>query len=226
VACDALVCTELARGGFTLNPLGPGSWDPLGSTLVVATGDIQAHFGHRLASVYAPVLVASFGSGSARIDIRWLYPGGSDKYYDNERSLLRARKVADAQLLTNDNITLPAAAKAKLLSGAVDPRLPQLIAALAYVHPLRIVDFVDQSPGGGPASLLRTVDLATAENGSHLAPAAYAGWIRGYTNGQRSQYRPAWSQLTLPNGQTVLRIGYRAPSPLSPNQASAPVTGF
>ena len=43
----------------------------------------------------------------------------------------------------------------------IDPRLPQLLAIMADSHPVRIVDFVNQSPGGGPASLLRSVDLAT-----------------------------------------------------------------
>ena len=58
-------------------PLGPGSNDPLGSALVVATGPIRAHFGTRLASVYAPAVIASFGSRTARIDIRLVYPGGA-----------------------------------------------------------------------------------------------------------------------------------------------------
>jgi hypothetical protein len=217
VACDAQVCADLASRGFpNLLTLGPGSNDPLGSDLVVATAAIRAQYGRQLASVYAPAVIASFGSGTSRIDIRLVYPGGTSKYRADERSALRARKAADAQLLTNRHIAVSAGARAQLLSGQVDPRLPPLIAAIAHTHPVRIVDFVDQSPGGGPASLLRSMDLASVDKTAHLTRAAYLSWIRNFVDAQQAQYRPAWSHLvTLRPGQVVLRIGYGAPSPLS-----------
>jgi hypothetical protein len=219
VSCDAQVCADLASKGFpsaNLLTLGPGSTDPLGSDLVVATAAIRAQYGGRLASAYAPVIIASFGSGNARIDIRWVIPGGTAEYRAVQRAALRARKAADAQLLTNRQVTLSATARAQLLGGDIDPRLPSLIAAMAAGHPVRIVDFVDQSPGGGPASLLRSVDLATAGRAAHLTGMAYLGWMRGFIDAQRAQNRPAWGQqVTLRTGQAVLRIGYGAPSPLS-----------
>jgi hypothetical protein len=219
VSCDAQVCTDLASRDFpsaNLLTLGPGSTDPLGSDLVVATGDIRAQYGGRLGAAYAPVIIASFGSGNARIDIRWVFPGGTVGYRTDQGAALRARKAADAQLLTNSQVTVSAAARAQLLSGDIDPRLPTLIIAMAAGHPVRIVGFVDQSPGGGPASLLRSVDLATAGRAAHLTRAAYLGWMRAFIDAQRAPYRPARSQpVTLRTGQAVLRIGYGAPSPLS-----------
>jgi len=95
-----------------------------------------------------------------------------------------------------------------------------LIAALANAHPLRVVDFGDQSPGGGPASLLRSVDLAAA-NRADLTPATTLTWIQAFTNAQRAEFRPTLSQVTLPTGNTVLRIEYGAPSPLSANQIAS-----
>jgi len=87
---------------------------------------------------------------------------------------------------------------------------------MAESHLVRIVDFIDQSPGGGPASLLRSVDLSTVDSTGHLTRAAYLGWMQAFIEAQRAQYRPASvQQVTLHNGQTVLRIGYGAPSPLS-----------
>jgi len=81
---------------------------------------------------------------------------------------------------------------------------------------LRIVDIASQSPGGGPASLLRWVDLATTVPAAHLTRAAYLGWIQAFIDAQRAEYRPAWAQqVMLSTGQAVLRIGYGAPSPLS-----------
>ena len=87
---------------------------------------------------------------------------------------------------------------------------------MAERHPVRIVDFVSQSPGGGPASLLRSVDLATMDSAAHLTGAAYLGWMQAFIDAQRAQYLPASAQpVTLSTGQAVLRIGYGAPSPLS-----------
>jgi len=218
VSCDPQLCGDLVSAGFpsaNVLALGPGSNDPLGSALVVATGPIRAHFGSRLASVYAPAVIASFGSKTARIDIRLVYPGGAVKYEADERTALPDRKTAGAQLLANSNIKASAAARAQLLSGDVDPRLPQLLAIMAGRHPVYIVDFAGQSPGGGPASLLRSVDLATVDGAAHMTSSAYLGWMQTFIDAQRAQYHPSVQQLPLNTGQTVLRIGFGAPSPLS-----------
>ena len=125
------------------------------------------------------------------------------------------RKEAGAQLLANSQIAASATARAQLLSGDIDPRLPDLLAIMAERHPVSIVDFVNQSPGGGPASLLRSVDLATVDSAAHLTGAAYLGWMQAFLGAQRAQYLPAWVQpVTLSTGQAVLRIGFGAPSPL------------
>jgi hypothetical protein len=215
VSCDAQVCADLASKGFPNPlPLGPASNDPLGSNLVVATATVRNQFGSRLA-VYAPAIIASFGRGNARIDIRWAYPGGAEAYRAARPAALRMRKAADAQLLTNSNIRLSATARAQLRSGQIDPRLPVLIATMAHARPVRIVDFATQSPGGGPASLLRSVDLASADSVAHLTRWAYVRWMRAFIHAQLPQFRPARSQqVTLADGQTVLRIEYAAPSPL------------
>jgi serine/threonine protein kinase len=218
VSCDSQLCGDLVSAGFpsaNVLSLGPGSNDPLGSALVVATGPIRAHFGSRLASVYAPAVIASFGSRTARIDIRLVYPGGAVRYRADERTALPDRKTAGVQLLANSNIKASAAARAQLLSGDVDPRLPQLLAIMAGRHPVHIVDFVSQSPGGGPASLLRSVDLATVDSAAHMTRSAYLGWMQTFIDAQRAQYHPSVRQVTLHTGQTVLRIGFGAPSPLS-----------
>ena len=217
VSCDPLFCGALVSAGFpsaNVLTLGPGSNDPLGSALVVATGPIRAHFGSRLASVYAPAVIASFGSKAARIDIRLVYPGGAAAYNADERTALSYRKTAGAELLANSHIKASATARAQLLGGDVDPRLLQLLAIMAGRHPVRIVDFVDQSPGGGPASLLRSVDLATVDSAAHMTRSAYLGWMQAFIDAQRAQYHPSVGQVTLNTGQTVLRIGFGAPSPL------------
>jgi hypothetical protein len=217
VSCDAQVCADLAQRGFpNLQIIGPGSTDPLGSTLVVATAAVRALFGSRLASVYAPAVIASFGSGNAEIEIRWAYPGGTSAYDAALEPGLQARKAQDAQLLKNSHVKVSAASRAQLLNGDIDPRLPMLIAAMTAKYPVRVVDFGDQSPRGGPASLLRSMDLATHVGAAHVTTSAYISWMEGLADAQWAQYLPASCKLvTLPTGQTVLRIGYDAPSPLS-----------
>ena len=219
VSCDPQICADLVRRGFpsaNLLTLGPGSTDPLGSALVVATAAVRAQFGIRLATVYAPATIASFGSNNSRIDIRLVFRGGAASYSAVQQTALRARKAAGAQLLANSQIAASASARAQLLSGDVDPRLPRLLAIMAESHPVSIVDFVDQSPGGGPASLLRSVDLATVVSAAYLTRSAYLGWMQTLIAAQRAQYLAASGrQVALPTGQAVLRIGYSAPSPLS-----------
>ena len=222
VACDPLVCADLARRGFpgaNLLKIGPQSNDPLGADLVVSTAAVRAQLRDRLATVWAPAIIAAFGSGSARTEIRLEYPGGAKSYRADQGAYLNARKLIDAQLLTNRSIKLSAKARAQLRSGEIDPRLPELIAAMVHIHPVRIVDFGSQSPGGGPASLLRSMDLATANPPAHLTPSTYINWMRSFTKVQRSVYHPGLSVVTLPTGQAVLRIGYGAPSPLNPRDS-------
>jgi hypothetical protein len=218
VSCDPQVCAGLVSGGFpssNLVTLVPTSNDPLGSSLIVATAAVRAQFGARLNTVYAPAILASFGSGNARIDIRVIYPGGAASYNAAEQKALQDRKVAGVQLLANSQIAVAASARAQLLSGEVDPRLPQLLAIMAESHPVSIVDFV-QSPGAGPGSLLRAVDLATVVSKAHLTRPAYLAWMKSLIAAQRAQYLPASvQQVPLPAGQAVLRVGYSAPSPLS-----------
>jgi hypothetical protein len=195
--------------------LGSQSTDPDGSTLVVATPAIQAQFGKRLASVYAPAVIASFGTGKARIDIRLVPAGGTKGYRDAQQADLRARRTAETQLLANSRITFSATARSQLGSGDIDPRLPMLITVMVHRHPVHIVDFGGWSPGGGPASLLRWVDLAPVDPAAHLTRAAYLSWMRSFVRVQRAQYRPARLAQVTSSGQTVLRIEYLAPSPLS-----------
>jgi Protein kinase domain len=220
VSCDSVMYTALVNAGFpaaNLVRLGPQSNDPLGSDLVVATAAVRAQFHDRLASVYAPAIIAAFGSGNAKIEIRLVFPEGTANYREVQQSDARARKAADAQLLTNNRLTFSASAKAHILSGDIDPRLALLLALMAHRHPVQIVDFGDQAPGGGPASLLRSVDLVATDTSAHLTRAAYSRWIHRLVRAQRAEYHPSsLSLVTLPSGQVVLRIEYGAPSPLNP----------
>jgi hypothetical protein len=64
---------------------------------------------------------------------------------------------------------------------------------------------------------MRWVDLATPDTAAHLTRAEFLHWVQEVVHSQRAQYHSSLSQLRLPTGQTVLRITYPAPSPLSPS---------
>ena len=73
------MCNGLGQLGFlNTETIGPQTNDPLDSSVIVATPGVRDQFGPQLASVYAPVILASFGSGNARIDIREVIPGGTE----------------------------------------------------------------------------------------------------------------------------------------------------
>ena len=165
VACDPAMCAALEAHGVPagrLLALTPARSDPLGSDLVVATAAVRGQFGARLAGVYAPVTLASFGSGTARIDVRAVAPDGAAAYWAALAADVRARASAGAQLLRNRSIHVSAAARSALADGEVDPRLLVTLAALAHLHPLDIAGFGRPSPGASAGVPLRSADIAGA----------------------------------------------------------------
>src|SRR6202453_4667912 len=124
VACDPAMCAALQAGGVAagrLLVLGTSASAPLGSDLVVATPALRSQFGARLASVYAPAVIASFGAGATQIDIRAVAPDGTAAYDSALAADRSARIAAGRELIGNRRITTSAAAQSALRSGQVDP---------------------------------------------------------------------------------------------------------
>jgi hypothetical protein len=216
VACDPAMCAALqARGvpASRLLVLTPARSDPLGSDLVVATAAVRSQFGARLAGVYAPVTVAVFGSGAARIDIRTVAPDGAAAYLAGLATDMRARKAAGVLMLRNSHIRVAAAARAPLVAGEVDPRLLVALATLAHLHPLDITGFGIPDAGASAGVPLRSADITGAAQGSHH-PVSLQALMR-ILRAQRPPYLPSSLEIVrIPAGGTVLRIGYPVPSPL------------
>ena len=212
VACDPSMCAALQASGVAagrLLVLGTSASDPLGSDLVVATPALRSQFGARLASVYAPVVIASFGSGAARIDIRAVAADGTAAYDSALAADRGARIAAGEELIGNHRIAMTAAAATVLRAGQVDPRLLAMLAALAAQQPLRILAFGDPSPGASAAIPLRSVELAPADAGTQAA--ARLRTMLSFLRAQRLPFLPATAALVH---QSALSIEYTAPSPL------------
>ena len=211
VGCDPEMCNELHQSGVPagrLLELQPTAPDPEGSLLVVATPVIRNQFGTRLASVYAPLVMASFGSGADQVDIRYVAPGGTAAFESQLAADRKNRIAAGEQLLTNKHVQASAAARGALLAGQVDPRLLVTLSALAHQWPLHLVAFDDPSPGVSSDVPLRGAEIgATASAG---LPAMVA-----FLRAQQSQYAPAVARITQgANGQSVVTVRYDAPGPM------------
>ena len=115
VACDPGMCSALLARGIpagNLLDLRAGAPDPLGSDVVVATAAVRSQFGGRLASVYAPGILATFGSGGLRIEVRAVAPDGAAAYRAALASDLEARREAARLLLGNPRLRVSPAAGA------------------------------------------------------------------------------------------------------------------
>ena len=218
VACDAVMCSGLAARGFpasNLTVLKPSAPDPYGSVLVIATADIRSQLGSKLSSVYAPEVIAGFGAGSERIDIRVLAPQGPAAFRAALSQDLAARKSSGAQLLRNSRITVSATARAQLASGLVDSRLLTTIAFLAGQHPASIVGFGGAAAGADPGVPLRIVYLAESDAAAHLSSSAYLTALEAVLRSQNPPYVPLrFGTVQLAAGTPVLQVEFAAPSPV------------
>ena len=206
--CSALLAQRIAPGN--LLELRGGAPDPLGSDVLVATAAVRSQFGARLASVYAPAVLASFGSGRLQIEVRAVAPDGAAAYRAGLAGDLTARRDAGRQLLGNPHLRVSTAARSELQAGQVDSRLLTTLAALAAADPVQVAAFGDSGPGASAGVPLRSAVITVA---GHADPGALADML-AFVRAQRPPYLPARS-LIEPGaaGASVLTIQFAAPSP-------------
>ncbi len=230
VACDPAMCKVLGAHGLSSERfvvLYPNSQDPVGSDVVVETAVVRNMFRRRLATVYAPAVLARFGSGEAMIKIRVTVASGSAARYERQlRADERARLVAGRELLGNSNIAAFGPAARQLRTGRPDSRILQMLAPLARMGKLTILGFGGAAPGASPGMPLLSVDLTAGDsvsgsNSVHAGnrkvetPVSLAR-VMAFLAAQRQPLQPAsFREVTARNGLTFIRIDYAAPSPLT-----------
>jgi hypothetical protein len=210
VSCDVAMCLALKAHGISVTDLlvmSTKARDPLTSQVIVSTAAIRQLFGSSLDTVYAPTVLASFGSGNTRIDVRVIAPDGAAKYLSALRTDWQQRKSAGAATAGNPRITLAAAARRQMDAGEVDAQLLLMLADLASQHPVDVLAFGDLAPGASPGVPLRSAILA--ENG-----AANLRSMLANVHAQRGPYQAAHVETTRRDGQPVLVIEFAAPVPL------------
>ena len=215
VSCDVTMCLALKADGVSSGDLlvmGPQERerDLLRSQVIVSTAAIRNLFGSRLPSAYAPMVLASFGSGKARIDVRVIAPDGAASYLSALKADWQQRKTIGRALASAPQITLTPTARRQMDGGQVDVQLLLVLTNMASIHSLDILAFGDATPGASPGIPLRCVYLA--ENGG----TAVVRSMLGFLHQQQGYFRAARAETTQFDAQSALFIEFDAPSPLLP----------
>ena len=168
VSCDPLTCSALQQYRFpaaNLSPITASSADPLGSGIVMSTAAVRNQLGGRLNTVYAPLVLASFGTGTDQVQVRAIEVGGAPDYLAAVAADVQARTQAGNELAGNKAVTEPATASAEMSSGHVDSRLLMTLAALTHKFAVRIVSFSDAGPGAAASVPLREMTITAPTAG-------------------------------------------------------------
>jgi hypothetical protein len=216
VACDPAMCGALQAAGVPVGRLlvlQPSQGDPLGSEVLIATAAVRSQFGSRLGGVYAPVVLASFGSGADQIQVRVVAPDGAAAYRAAFAADVAARKSAGAAVLGNANIEIAPAARSQLAAGQVDARLLLTVVALAHSYPVQIISFGQPASGATPGVPLRSAEIAGAAP-AHGHRSVSLQILRAFLSAQRTPYRPSAVTTVRLGPRTVLDVEYPAPTPL------------
>lgn len=216
VACDPGMCRVLRAQGFpagNLFVMGAGAAGLPFSDVIVATQAVRNLVGSRLQREDAPAVIASFGSGDARIEVRVVAPGGAVAYRAALAADWAARRTAGAELVKSRRIHAGGGARLALLTGKVDSRVLITLAALAVSYPVKVVAFGDSAPGASAGVPIREMEIAgTGRPAYRLAELRR---IRSFVLAQRSVFLPSRVSLVRPAaGSPKLRIVFSAPSPL------------
>jgi hypothetical protein len=217
VSCDQAMCRALVAHGIPaadLLELQPRTVNPLGSEVIVATQAVRNQFGNVLSSVYAPAVIASWGTGHLLIEVRVIAPHGATAYFTALRQDLAQRKKFATILIDSRQILVTGPARRKLSAGQVDSRLMVTIADMAARHQLRIVAFGDSGPGASASSPLRSADLAEANATPGEGSSAYVQSMLAFLHASAPYPDPHASAVRLAEDQTILRVEFAAPSPL------------
>ena len=216
VACDPLMCSALEAQGVpaaNLMILRTDTTSPLGAQVVVVTPTVRSQFGSRLDSVYAPSVIAGFGSGPDQVSVQVIAQNGPTAYLAALREDMAARKAAGAQLLANERIRASAEARAQLEAGAVDSRLLIMLPALAAEHPIQILAFGQPAPGAGAGVPLCSADLSGSGRAAAMTDANYLSWLTTFVRAQLVPFAGSMAVLHQA-GQPVVRVVFAQPSPL------------
>ena len=210
VSCDLAMCQTLEAYGVSTGSLlvmSPGDDHLQNSEVVVATSAIRHLFGSRLDSNDAPTVLASFGSGNARIEVRVVAAHGAKVYLSQLQTDLRQREQAGAALASPaSRLVLSAVAKKQMVTGQVDSRILLVFTLLLQQKGfINVLGFGDSGPHASPNVPLRSVYLAETGAIANVRSTLSA------LHQQHSSFRPARAETVHFDGKRALYIEFAAP---------------
>ena len=235
VACDPAMCADLHAHGmpsWQLTTLTSDAIDPMTSDVVVATPVVRTYFGRRLARVYAPGLLATFGSHGSRVEVRAVVKTGATARYRRQmQANVAARKSVGRALLRNRRISESEHVARLLAAGRADLRILMSLSVLATKMRITILAIGGAAPGAGRGMPLLSADITAGDlpAGNSAVSAAYARvetpsllrWVLNVCLAQIPPLNPARCQeLSSPGGMSFVRFTYAAPTPLQPSSTT------
>jgi hypothetical protein len=201
IGCDPAMCANLSHQGLPradLSPLRPGS-DLTADSLIVATPQDGAQLASAIETA-APELAASFGTGSGRVGVWEVTPGGAAAYGGLLAADMASRRQGGNQLLGNTNVKATGNSWIVMCDGQVDGRILISLAAIAHSMPLTIVSIGAADPGAAAPVPVRSVLINVAD------PAAAVAVLKAQD--------PAMQPLAVRIGHGSVWFKFGAPSPL------------
>lgn len=219
VVADAVVMADLAKTGTPAwNLLDYRTLDAQKASAASASGwkvyeyiistpalrTSLAPAGQTRTAIASSTIVASFGAGNTRVEVREIDPDGVDAAAASRAQAEQASSEAGRQLLTNANIRLSPEAAQDVVSGKADGRLLSVLVGLGSQHTLTIGSFTDPAPSGLFPSELRQVSVLVVD-GSLVADqtpqvAAVVDWLAAQTGA----FRP--SAVAVRGNQLLIRF--------------------
>ena len=207
------MCRQLRQDGFPaarLTQLAAGARTLPGAGLVVATAAVRAQFGPRLATALAPQVIAGFGAGAGRVEVRTIAPDGPAAFRVQLAAERAALASAGRQLLGNTNVQASPSARAALTAGLVDSRLLTILALVCAQRPVRLASFTG-APGADPGVPLRGAEIGVA------TPVARSAVI-GLLDAQQGPYRPAVVTAVAGGTDALIAVRFDAPAAMNISQ--------
>lgn len=222
IVADATVLADLTRAGLP-------AWDLVDSAVVdtqpttgvtswrvydyvVSTPRLRTALtvgGQVRAALTSSVVVASFGSGPARVEVRELAAEGVPAAAALTQQAEDASAEAGRQLLTSPNVRLSPDAAQQAASGMVDGRLLSVLVGLGSQFSLTVGSFTDPDPGGLYENRLRQVSLIVVDGalvaGRSTQVAAVTNWLAA----QQGEFRP--SAVAVHGNQLLIRFRVLGP---------------
>ena len=207
VVVDDSLWVDLYRDGFARNNVvwyykldtdpaveaqAPNGWKDY--DYVVSTNSVRTFpnaGGEVQTALRNSVVVARFGSGIQRVEVRRIEPGGVAAARQTATAQQQTMAAAGADLATNSSLTLADLAASQLRAGQVDPRVMSTLAYLAGEHKLTVSAFPVVRGEGGTTDVLRQVRIPSLDGRSLTTGSTAAATVVGFLKSQSPPYAPS-----------------------------------